>query len=390
MTAPPEIEAVFDRARPIADAVLWEGYVLYPYRRSAAKNRIRFQWGVVGPAEEPTMRSTVLVEPGTEVHVRVRFLHLRRREDGWDEAVDVERDACVALAVGTGELVVPLAVDGGDGAQALAGTLQLTWEPDGSLVRLQADIENAGPGVKMKRQDALLHSFIGCHLLFAAGSDAFVSLLEPPEAAKEAAARCRQHRCWPVLVGAGRDLMMASPVILYDHPTVAPQSPGDFFDGTEIDEMLTLRVQTMTDEEKAEARATDPRAAAIIDRCEAMPDAVLASLHGTAGAVAEIAPADPMPEWSDPGADVVMIGGCIVERGSKVTLHPSRRADAHDLFFVDKVATVARVVNDVDGGVHLAVTVDDDPAAELWDAQGRYLYFAPDEVRPVRNSVADG
>ena len=102
MSAPPEIEAVFDRARPIADAVLWEGYVLYPYRRSAAKNRIRFQWGVVGPAEEPTMRSTVLVEPGSEVHVRVRFLHLRRREDGWDEAVDVERDACVPLAAGTG------------------------------------------------------------------------------------------------------------------------------------------------------------------------------------------------------------------------------------------------------------------------------------------------
>ena len=89
--------------RPIADAVLWEGYVLYPYRRSAAKNRIRFQWGVVGPAEEPTMTPHRARRAGDrQVHVRVRFLHLHRREDGWDEAVDVERDACVALAVGTG------------------------------------------------------------------------------------------------------------------------------------------------------------------------------------------------------------------------------------------------------------------------------------------------
>jgi hypothetical protein len=169
--------------------------------------------------------------------------------------------------------------------------------------------------------------------------------------------------------------VLASPVILYDYAAVAPESVGDFYDGTEIDEMLTLRVQTMTDEEKAEARATDRRAAAIIDRCEAMPSDVQATLHGT-----RREPIDPHPDWSTRGPGEVLVGGRPVTRGSKVVLRPLRRADAHDLFLVDRAATVAEVVHDVDGEVHLAVTVDDDPAAELMDWHGRYLYFGPDEV----------
>lgn len=268
-------------------------------------------------------------------------------------------------------------------------------------MRLSVEVENATAAGTMRREDSLLHSFVGCHVLFAADNDAFVSLLEPPDDAVGAAGRCAQHRCWPVLVGPAprRDLVLASPVILYDFPAVAPQSPGDFFDGTEIDEMLTLRAQTLTDEEKAEARATDPKAAAIIDRCDTIADDVMASLHGTAGAAPSLVSAtrtesdavptwtndavDPQPEWSDPGPDVIVSGGSVIGRGTKVTLHPRRRADAHDIFIEGRVATVARVVHDVDGDVHIAVTVDDDPAAELWDWQGRYLYFSPDEVTVV-------
>jgi hypothetical protein len=257
--------------------------------------------------------------------------------------------------------------------------MRVTSEPDGPFMRLGVDITNSASGPR-SRKDALLRSFVGCHVLFAAAGDAFVSLLEPPADAVGAAARCVQHRCWPVLVGPAprRDLVLASPVILYDYAAVAPESVGDFFDGTEIDEMLTLRVQTMTDEEKAEARATDPRAAAIIDRCDAMSSDVQASLHGTRRDVAE--PVDPNPAWSDRGPAEVLVAGQPVTRGSKVVLRPRRRADAHDLFLVDRAATVAEVVHDVDGGVHLAVTVDDDPGADLLDWYGRYLYFAPDEV----------
>ena len=98
----------------------------------------------------------------------------------------------------------------------------------------------------------------------------FVSLLEPSAEASAAAARCHQERCFPVLAGrpGSTDVVLGSPIILYDYPEIAEESAGALFDSTEIDEILTLRVMTMTDAEKAEARATDPRAAEIIDRCD--------------------------------------------------------------------------------------------------------------------------
>jgi hypothetical protein len=386
---------VFARAQPVADTVLWEGYVLYPYRRSAAKNHIRFQWGVVGPAEDPSMVATALLDPARAelVQLRLRFLHLHRRPDGWDEAVTVERD--LTVDVHPGERTVAIEVPGGEGAEDLAATVRVTAAPDDGLVRLSARVDNPGPprATLAPRADALLHCLVGTHVLFAADGDAFVSLLEPPADLVDAAARCQQHRCWPVLVGPAprRDLVLASPVILYDYPGIAPQSVGDFYDSTEIDEMLTLRVQTLTDDEKAAARATDPRAAAIVDRCDALPDEALARLHGVTGRPADREPGhavDPQPEWSAPGPATISIRGVDVTRGSQVVLRPGRRADVHDMFIAGRRATVAEVVHDVDGAVHVAVLVDDDPAAELFDAHGRFRYFSPEEIVPVE--VDDG
>ena len=236
--------------------------------------------------------------------------------------------------------------------------------------------------------------------------------------AQAAAAACRQHRCWPVLAGpAGTDdVVLASPIILYDHPEVAPESAGALFDSTEIDEILTLRVLTLTEAEKAEARATDPRAAEIIDRCEAMSPEDLQRLHGVlrdphavagrmpshrssaefAEAVAAVARTDALVRHrrsalvgpgggrtGPAGGGRHRDRGVSVSKGSLVRLHPSRRADAQDLFFADQVARVTAVLGDVDGGVHVAVVLVDDPAADLHDWYGRYLYFAPDELEPL-------
>ena len=74
MTAPSALEAT----RGVADAVLYEGYVLYPYRASSAKNLVRWQWGVLMPeavvALDPSERSShscqVLVDGG-EASVRL-------------------------------------------------------------------------------------------------------------------------------------------------------------------------------------------------------------------------------------------------------------------------------------------------------------------------------
>ncbi|MEP7091132.1 MAG: hypothetical protein ABI776_13620, partial [Nocardioidaceae bacterium] len=177
-------------------------------------------------------------------------------------------------------------------------------------------------------------------------------------------------------------------------------------DSTEIDEILTLRVMTMTDAEKAEARATDHRAAEIIDRCDAMTTETLQQLHGVlrdphqpvaaAPATDQRAVEAPGPDtgdvpWWDPATDAsvspetdsVMIAGVPVARGSLVRVHPSRRADAQDLFFADQVARVNAVLHDVDGSTHVAVVLVDDPAADLHEWYGRYFYFAPDELEPL-------
>jgi hypothetical protein len=192
-------------------------------------------------------------------------------------------------------------------------------------------------------------------------------------------------------------VVLVSPIILYDHPEIAEQSEGALYDSTEIDEILTLRVMTMTDEEKAQARATDPLAAQIIDRCDSMSPEAMLNLHGVlrsphqgqaAGLIPEIPDGvdwwDPMADEAvRPDIDAVLVNGERVTRGSRVVLRPSRRADAQDIFFAGMVARVTSVHEDVDGQQHVGVVLEEDPAADLHEWYGRYLYFAPDEVEPM-------
>jgi hypothetical protein len=441
-------------ARTVADAVLYEGYLLYPYRSSSRKNQVRWQFGVLGPpgaaaagiGEEPDMAVQCLVRGGPDAAIQVylRFLQLQVRiveriVDGggfspvaelrvdaatylpWDEAV--EREVALgpfALDDLRSTLQVPVDVPGGDDVEELpdaagnivgrtvrrrtplSALLRLSAVPDGQVHRLEVRVENTAADPHGHREAATRTSLLGSHLLLVAQDSAvFVSLLDPPDDARDAASRCTQHRCWPVLTGddGATDIVLASPIILYDYPAVAPESAGALFDSTEIDEILTLRVLTLTDEEKAAARATDAHAAAIIDRCEAMTPDELQRLHGVLRDPHEsVRPAvdDATFEtgdapWWDPGVDAsvqpevdsVVVAGQHVQKGSIVRVHPSRRADAQDLFYAGQVAQVAAVHRDVDGGTHVAVTLVDDPAADLHDWYGRYLYFAPDELEPL-------
>jgi hypothetical protein len=436
-----------DSARAVADAVLYEGYLLYPYRANSGKNQVRWQFGVLGPpgadaagvGEAADLAVECLLRPGARPRVRVlvRFLQLQRRtvqrRDGadyvdvpelrlgtqswlsWDEAVEHElefgpfdlsdglaeaRPVDVAAGIEREPLADGVAEPAGRIVRErwpLHGLLRVGVVDDGEFVRLRVEGRNLGSAAADK-DDAIRGSFIGTHLLLCAEDAAFLSAIDPPAAATAAAARCVQHRCWPVLAGpddGADDIVLAAPIILYDYPQIAEQSAGALFDSTEIDEILTLRVMTLTDEEKAQARATDPHAAAIIDRCDQMAPAQMERLHGIlrdphAGTSmltgddwwqAEAA-ADVSPE-----TDTVVVAGVAVGRGRLVRLHPSRRADAQDLFFAGQVARVAGVHADLDGETHVAVTLVDDPAAELHDWYGRYLYFAPDEIEPLDETV---
>lgn len=441
----------WDRARAIADAVLYEGYLLYPYRASSSKNQSRWQFGVLGPpgaaaaafGEDDTLSAQFLVDRGGTISLVVRFLHLQRRQvekgtgEGsfesvdqltsggqswltWDEAVETEftlgpLDLADPEQIRIFPMVAAAAreievVDGGRlirSRREVRGTLSVSVEPDSGLARITAVVRNSSEvtaELAGDKEAVIAASMIGTHVIVEVDDGAFISLLDPPDSAADAVARCRQHRCFPVLAGPPGDhgLLLISPIILYDHPEIAEQSEGALYDSTEIDEILTLRVMTMTNEEKAQARATDPLAAALIDRCDSMspeamqrlhgvlrdPHAIADGLTGLPGLIPEIPEGvdwwDPLADNAvQPDIDAVLVNGVRVTRGSKVRLRPSRRADAQDMFFAGRVATVTAVHETVDGDQQIAVTVDDDPAADLHDWYGRYLYFAPDEVEPL-------
>jgi hydrogenase maturation protease len=153
------------------------------------------------------------------------------------------------------------------------------------LFKVTVNVHNHTPLTRaedISREDVLLQSLASTHIIMSAPGGEFVSLLEPPEEYADAAESCKNEGCWPVLVGeAGqRNVLLASPIILYDYPQVAPESAGDFFDGTEMDEMLALRVMTLTDEEKREMRGVDARARHILERTSALPQERLMKLHG--------------------------------------------------------------------------------------------------------------
>jgi hydrogenase maturation protease len=337
----------------IANAVLYEGYMLYPYRASSVKNRQRWTFGGIYPRayseaqagnDAWTTQAEVLVagEPDSaapRVELWVRFLHLVARDVGvlderlaeipsrsepafhlvgtleigdqlyqaWQEAV--ERDVQAGQVALDRLADNPRRIDfsfpaqraleylrAPDGAyvgviarsrQAIQGAIELAVECAGdNLFKLRARVLNLTPFEDVgagSRDAALMRAFASTHLVLGVQGGAFVSLLDPPEAMREAAASCQNIGVWPVLVGQSgeRDTLLASPIILYDYPEIAPESPGDLFDGTEIDEILTLRIMTMTEQEKREMGAVDARARALLERTESLAREELMRLHGT-------------------------------------------------------------------------------------------------------------
>jgi hypothetical protein len=456
-----------DAVRRIADAVLYEGYILYPYRASSQKNRSRWQFGVVmapgyaaiDPSESSVTQSEWVLEHSGQptVQVILRFLQVQRRStEGaagtWDEAMEreIEFTAGPEELLGAG-LVREFSVPGGEEREpspdagiavrrreSLAGLVSVRTTPvpgPWRAVRLQVRVENrtATEPAPTVRDDALPTALVAAHVIATVSGGDFISMTDPPEWAKPAVAECQNTGVWPVLADpeGGRQVVLASPIILYDHPELAPESPGELYDGTEIDEILTLRTLALSDKEKLEARATDPRAAALIDRVEAMDAPTMERLHGTiralrsgasgagrpgasgagrpgasgagrpgasgagrpgaSGAGRFPADYDPSVPWWDPEADAavspdtdsVLIAGRQVARGSLVRLRPGkRRADAQDMFLAGRVAEVQAVLLDIEDQPYLAVSLTDHPDPDLSIAHGRFLYFMPDEVEP--------
>jgi hydrogenase maturation protease len=305
----------------IADALLYEGYMLYPYRPSSVKNRQRFNFGVLlpeawieghpGGSERAflQMECLLLGNGSTTLTVRVRFLQLVERltirdvAESWHEAVDrvVQLDCSIGqllvaprrnrFTAAAGEQVESLDAEAGTTGivvrrqQALTGLVEASAEPCGDgVVRLRVLVANrtALPHGDLTRDDALLRSLVSAHAILETQGGEFVSLLDPPEPLAEAAAACQNQGVWPVLAGedGARNTLLASPIVLYDFPTIAPESAGDLFDGTEIDEILSLRIMSLTDEEKSEVRRSDERARRLLERTESLAEEEMMKLHG--------------------------------------------------------------------------------------------------------------
>jgi hypothetical protein len=448
-----------DAVRSIADAVLYEGYILYPYRASSQKNQSRWQFGVVmapgyaaaDPSESSfTQAECVLEHTGQPVvQVILRFLQVQRRttegwgpDQAWDEAVEREIEVTARPeALLSGGVVEEFAIPGGEDREPhdeagsphdegggphggtgpryavrrrepLAGLVSVRAIPvpgPWRAVRLQVRVENrtvVGP-VPERREEALPSALVAAHTIISVSGGEFISMTDPPIWAQPAVAECQNAGGWPVLAdpGGGRQVVLSSPIILYDHPELAAESPGELYDGTEIDEILTLRTLALSDAEKLEARATDPRAAALLDRVESMDAQTMARLHGTirppraptgqGKGQAE----EPAVPWWDPDADAsvspdtdtVTIGGRQIGRGARVRLRPgARRADAQDMFLAGRIAEVQAVLYDVEDNPYLAVSLADLPDEDLRIAHGRFLYFTTDEVEPCEASERAG
>jgi hypothetical protein len=449
-----------EQVEAVVKAVLYEGYMLYPYRPSSIKNRQRWTFGGVYPKdcalEDSSLRSSMQTEcllranRNTAVEVHVRFLHLVKREVGelaeavselptgrdpvhmavpvlrigekrfhaWEEAVErtVEIPPTMIAHLTETSMQVPFRFPGGRWLEPLrtergqiAGVLIRTSATlDGHItltakkatpgaVRLTVRIENVTPmesRTAPSRHEAHMRALSSTHTILAVQAGEFLSLLDPPPGLAEAAAQCDNQGTWPVLAGpeGANDIVLSSPIILYDYPKVAPESAGDLFDATEIDEILTLRILAMTDEEKRDMSSADDRARALLERTEALTMEDMAKLHGTmreprTGAVAvEDSQEEPCRALdSRPQLAFLRRNSVDLKVGDRVKLRPKNGADIMDIVLADEVAVIEAIERDFDDRVHVAVVLENDPGREfgLDRMPGHRFFFSPEEIEAV-------
>jgi hypothetical protein len=453
----------------VVQAVLYEGYMLYPYRPTSVKNRQRWTFGGVYPrayaeasGSDPWVTQSECLLRGdehTRVAIRPGFLQVIERvvldtpdpsavrpesgEPVWRTvaALDIDErryvpwqeaaERYIAIPVlSLGELLnkardLAFSFDAASDLEPLAdrhGTLRgalrrirasLQGRVEVSVTRVAAGVYRLKTRIvnetpleharTLKRDAASLYALVSCHTVLSVANGEWISSIDPPAELAAAAAGCRNIGVWPVLVGDERqpDIMLASPIILYDFPQIAPESAGDLFDATEIDEILTLRILTMTDDEKREMIATDERARALLARTEVLGAEQMQKLHGTlrqvralgaAGVGASIpqeAPAMPVSPWAEldarPHLACVRVAGVEIRIGDQVRLHPRGRADIFDIALSGMVATIESIERDFDDHVHVAVTIDDDPGKDfgMQRMPGHRFFFGPDEIEPL-------
>lgn len=446
-----------DEIEKIVDAVLYEGYILWPYRRSAGKNQQRWTFGCLFPRaySEATGGSDgwfnrtecLVVGDDPVIDVRARWLQVverqveQRQENGHFTPVDAlgtgdemmltweEARECEAIAPGIrlsrlpSPVTTPIDVPAGDqivqladGSGNIVGRVVRRWQRlrgevavsahrlRPGLFRLTVQVVNALDidGIPDTRDAAARQALVSAHVIFRAHGGEFVSLTDPPVELVGPAVECRNIGTWPVLAGqeGDRHLLLSSPIILPDYPQVAPESSGDLFDAAEIDQLMLLSVLSLTDDEKAEMRATDPQSREILRRAEAMTNGDFMQLHGAIRdfrllrdqPIHDNPIADPFSILDRPAPESIVWENIRLRAGDRVRLNPSPGGDIFDLALAGRTATIQRIDQDFENRLHLAVTVDDDPGRDLGNGQslGHLFYFRPEEIEPLEKPEGAG
>jgi hypothetical protein len=359
-----------DQAEELVSSLLYEGYALYPYTPSAIKNSTPTPFGIVYPpayAERSTatfdhVRLDCALRAGAErVTATVRFL----QAGGAERRIDLVAD----------EEPTPFEFDG------LSGRARLRTDPlpdGGTRVRCCVHNTTDMPDAAVAdRAAALLHSLLSTHVLVRAEGGRFASPLD---------AGLESVNTYPVLASDSDDAVMGAAIILPDHPQIAPESKGNLFDNTEIEEALLLHVHVLSDGERAEIEMSDdPALRAMLARADAATPQDFMALHGRLEMKEkpELRAGYEPSGFKPDGELEVEIDGVVHRVGSRVRLQPGRGGDTLDSLLTGRVATIGKIFIDYDGRTYLGVTVDDDPAAELFGETGRFLFFGPEEVEVV-------
>lgn len=400
----------------IARAVLYEGYLLYPYRRSSSKNKQRWNFGVLYPeawttAQTGSDRSSFQMEiPVHDAHsqldVTVRFLHLLTQGEGseaWQEAVEREVTipglSLTQLKAEPHRVVFsfPAGVHVSENVirrqEMVQGEVTVSAAAhDSDLFKLTLQVRNTTALDTIERNEALLLSLASAHAVISARDGELLSVTDPPPGARGLAATCANTGVWPVLVGeeGTHDTVLASPIILYDYPKIAPESAGDLFDGLEIDEILTLRILTLTEAEREEMRNSSDHARAILERAENLSPERLLDMHGAVRGLRTLRDEpEPLGEWNPwaetPQLRSVHIAGVELHPGDRVRLRPGKRADIFDTLLEGKIAIIEAIEQDFEEKIHLAVTIEDDPGRDLgvMRQSGHRFFFSVAEVEPL-------
>ncbi len=382
-------DGIDDGIDAIARTVLYEGYALFPYRASSLKNRRRLTFGALaaaGGAERSQTRTEVLVTGvagGTpRLSACCRFLHsCTADEQGWQEAVErevrielVEKDVVVAFCFGDAR------------TPRVAGRLSVSVAPLGvSSWRVAVVVDNDASS---------LSALESLHTVLRVDGGRFATPREHDDAEAALVALLSSDGCWPVLVGkkGSRSAVLCSPIILEDWPSVARESPGDAYDATENDALLSLSIRALSDDERRQMAALDPRTKALLDRSLALQAADLAALHGAwrdppaASSTQNAADTRDKKGTQDTSATTktstaatpIRAGDAVILRPKVRTASPNK-SDIFDIALAGQAATVVSVDVDVDDRVFVSVTVDCDPGRDL-GLQGHRFFFALDEV----------